>query len=96
MRAFLNILAILVIAAAAYGIGMLNQKIRFSEPPTVEDPYQKKIDWVKSDWYMNDAGDKFRDAKGKITQARGCKNASGFIANGNTRVLNPPDNEESK
>jgi len=89
MRALLNIIAILAIVAAAYGIGILNHKMRFSAVPTVEKPHQKKIDWVKSDWYMNDDGHEFRDAKGKINQARGCKSASGFIANGNTRVLNP-------
>lgn len=95
MRAFLNIIAIIAIAAAAYGIGFLNHKMRFSAVPTVEKPHQKKIDWVKSDWYMNDAGDEFTDATGKITQARGCKSANGFIANGSTRVLNPVQ-EESK
>jgi len=100
MRALLNIIAIIAIAAASYGIGKLNHKMRFSKAPTVEESDRKKIDWVKSDWYTNDAGDEFRDDKGKITKARGCKSTEGFITSGSTIVpkpaAEPATNEESK
>jgi|GEM_PF-1959748 len=89
MRAFLNLIAILLIAAAAYGIGKLHHKMRFSEKPTVANPDLKFMEWSKSNWYMNEGGEEFRDDKGRITQARGCRNASGFITTGNTRILNP-------